>query len=569
LTMADVEAELDGTGTAEDSGNGTAATGASAATSMQASRFMTSQSMIDLMDEDVVADAVEESNIPADGDSDDEDAAIDDLADSVRERLSVTHEDSYVDLVDTDGQAVPLSLNLPGAPPGWVPRARQADKGEPAFEDVDNPGKWPPFVFQLAFDARTKKCVKHVLPTGAAPVPTNDQGKRICNGWEFHYRGWDKSQDETIPEDCRHPFRPQPTPDYRKGSLDADALRRLGLTKQRMVDADALFFSQLMLPICDPAHSGIPDDPRLPFHTEVLRFSNLCAFQNDLGTGPCGHHFEQLHLEELLRFDGAVVRNGVLGNSDSAFHHRWLKGSSVHDSEMDTAIAHRRWLQIKRVYKLCNNADAPKRGEPGCDPAHKCDMLWKTMVHNVNALTAIASMDLTGDETAFGHEGHGEAGSGLLGRLIGKLVTKGGQTVLVSDSYRLRPRAYSHRHKLHPQCNGWNSTAQGPQEARRIAEMIKPMCDVEPEAQGIKQMFPTHPHFTWDNCFSGDHIMDWLGENGFGAAMTCRRDRLPHGVKGEYLQKEGATVDSRSKAARFTHPIVMAKPFVTDPTKKN
>ena len=573
--MADFAAELDVTGAAEDSQDGTSVTGASAAaaetvaTSMQASRFMTAPATMDLMDEDVVADAVEESKIPADGDSDDESPAVDDLADSVRERLSVAHEDSYVDLVDTDGNAVPLALNLPGAPPGWLPRARQADKGEPAFADVDNPGKWPEFVYRPAFNARTKKYVKHVLPTGATPVPKNDQGKRICNGWEFHYRGWDKSEDESIPEDCRNSFRPEPTPGYRKGSLDADVLRRLGLTKQRMVDADALFFLQLILPICNPAYSGIDNDPRQPFYTEVLRFSNLYAFQNDLGTGPYGHHFDQLHLEELLRFDGAVVRNGVLGNNDSAFYHRWLKGSSVYDSETDTAITHRRWLQIKRVYKLCNNADVPKRGEPGYDPAYKYDMLWKTIVHNVNALTAVAALDLTGDETTFGHEGYGEAGSGLLGRLLGKLVTKGGQTVVVSDSYRLRPCAYSHRHKLHPPCNGWNSGAQGPQEARRIAEMIKPMCDTEPEVAGIKQIFPSYPHFTWDNYFSGDHIMDWLGENGFGAIMTCRRDRLPQGVKGEYLQKDGTPVDKRSKAARFTQPIVMVKPVHTESTKRN
>jgi hypothetical protein len=330
------------------------------------------------------------------------------------------------------------------------------------------------------------------------------------------------------------------------------------------------FFFQLILPICDPSHSGCEDDPRLPFYTDALRFSNLYAFQNDLGTGPYGHYFEQLHLEELVWFDGAVVRNGVLGSNDSAFHHRWLKGSSIYDSEIDTAMTHRRWLQIKRVYKLCNNNDVPKRGEPGYDPAYKYDLLWKVMVHNVNALTAVAGMDLTGDETTFGHGGYGEAGSGLLSRLIGKLVTKGGQTVVVSDSYRLRPRAFSHRHKLHPACNGFHSTAQGPQEARRIAEMIKPMCNPEPEVTGIKQIFPSYPHFTWDNYFSGDEIMNWFGENGFGATMTCRRDRLPNGVKGEYMQKEGTPVDRRSKAAQFTHPIVMVKSFdnANDGSKK-
>ena len=60
-------------------------------------------------------------------------------------------------------------------------------------------------------------------------------------------------------------------------------------------------------------------------------------------------------------------------------------------------------------------------------------------MHNTNAITARADLDLTGDETTFGHAGYGESNSGLMGRLIGKRVTKGGQTVLVMDSTRLRP----------------------------------------------------------------------------------------------------------------------------------
>jgi hypothetical protein len=236
-----------GSGTAAGTGGDTGPSAgllavAALPTTIQMSHFMTSQAMMDLMDEDVIADAAEESNIPADGDSDDESPDVDLVADSLQERVSLSVEDSHVDLVDTDADAVPLSFDLPSPPPGWSPKARQADKGEPAFQDVDNPGKWPEFVFRPAFNARTKKYAKHLLPTGATPVPENIDGQRICNGWEFHYRGWTKAEDESIPENCRGPFRPEPTPGYRKGSLDADVLRRLGLTKQRMVDADALFF---------------------------------------------------------------------------------------------------------------------------------------------------------------------------------------------------------------------------------------------------------------------------------------------------------------------------------------
>ena len=50
-----------------------------------------------------------------------------------------------------------------------------------------------------------------------------------------------------------------------------------------------------------------------------------------------------------------------------------------------------------------------------------------------------------------------------------------------------------------------------------------------------KKVFGEKPHTTWDNDFSGDLVMDWLGQNGFGSTTTCRRDRLPSGVPNQYL----------------------------------
>ena len=73
------------------------------------------------------------------------------------------------------------------------------------------------------------------------------------------------------------------------------------------------------------------------------------------------------------------------------------------------------------------------------------------------------------------------------------------------------------------------------------------------------QIFRAKPHSTWDNYFSGDIIFDWLGRNGFGATMTCRRDRLPHGVPEGFLCKKTTPPDARSKAARFNQPICLVK----------
>jgi hypothetical protein len=85
------------------------------------------------------------------------------------------------------------------------------------------------------------------------------------------------------------------------------------------------------------------------------------------------------------------------------------------------------------------------------------------------------------------------------------------------------------------------------------------MIQGRPDRQGIPKLFKEHPHMTWDNFFSGDNIMEWLGKEGFGATMTCRRDRLPNDIPGENLHKQTTKVDQRSKACRFLQPIAVVK----------
>jgi hypothetical protein len=43
----------------------------------------------------------------------------------------------------------------------------------------------------------------------------------------------------------------------REVQLDAVYLKKMGLTKKRMEDCDALFLNQLLVPIANPAFSGI------------------------------------------------------------------------------------------------------------------------------------------------------------------------------------------------------------------------------------------------------------------------------------------------------------------------
>ena len=76
---------------------------------------------------------------------------------------------------------------------------------------------------------------------------------------------------------------------------------------------------------------------------------------------------------------------------------------------------------------------------------------------------------------------------------------------------------------------GWN--VWGDIEVKEITEVMKLMVEVD-ERDEIK-IFREHPQSMLDNYFSGDQIMNWLGEDGIGATMPCRRDRLLGEIEGK------------------------------------
>ena len=54
---------------------------------------------------------------------------------------------------------------------------------------------------------------------------------------------------------------------------------------------------------------------------------------------------------------------------------------------------------------------------------------------NVNSIKKHDCLDLTGDETTWGHAGYGEAGSGITGQIMNKPgISKGSQVVIISDA---------------------------------------------------------------------------------------------------------------------------------------
>jgi hypothetical protein len=493
------------------------------------------------------------------------------LDESLRDRLEILVKNEGPEVSDCENNRILLKkglaaeVSMPSAPPDWTPPIPKTEKGEPTFESVDNPGQWPEFTYRSKFlKTGDKKYAHHALPTGARPVPVGSEGKRVVDGWEFHYEKW-ASPETTNNKKRSGATSTSPFPETRKGRLDYDLLKKMKLTKKRIIEGDALFFLQLLLPIGDPKKSGIDDDPRMGYYSKVEQWTQKYATSMGLG-GSYGHAFKEVMLEELLHFDSVVIRDGVHGGTDGAIYRRWRQGETTYDKDIAASITHTRWLQLKRTYKVCDNATAPKKGEEGYNPGYKFDYIFKCIINNINELSHSSDLDLCGDETTWAHNGFGEAGTGLLTRVMGKPgVTKGGQIVLVSDAYRNRPRAYLHRHKCHPPIAGF--TRQGPMEVRMIMEDMKRLVTGE-EGDGRRQIFREKPHSTWDNFFSGDDINDWIGLNGFGVTMTCRRDRLPKGVPNHWFHKVAtAPGDTKARVARFNNPITVVKHIsVTPPT---
>ena len=499
-------------------------------------------------------EGVEEATLETGTRKEDEDVAL--LTDKNVTFLDVNDLSRF----DTDEK---LSSYIPTPPVDWLPPISKNNLGEPSFDKVDNPGGWNNFCFRPEFDSKAKgeRYVSHSLPTGARPVPVDlITGERIIDGWKFHYDGKFDSTTNSRKVSVEEEDSDDLFPASRKGYLDKDKLENLGLTKNRMKMKDALFFYQLLLPICDPRKSGVKNDPRTSFYSEVTNYSNFYACQIGLLGGQYSHAFKPIKVQELLHFDGVVVRDGVLGGSNGALYRRWMNGETMYDSVIHDSISHDRFLQIKRTIKLCNNYEAKRKGELGYEPAYKYDLIFKALVANCNALTKKADLDLCGDETTFAHMGYGESDTGLLKRLGQQKpgVTRGMQTVMLFDVNRIRPRAYLHRHRHHP---NQLKMSQGQNEAKILLESLMPMIEGFDGRNGIDKIFSVPPHSTWDNYFSGDDIMNWMGRNGFSAITTCRRDRLPKGVPGHYWHKKKVIVDKRTRCARFLEPIVASKRF--------
>ena len=68
--------------------------------------------------------------------------------------------------------------------------------------------------------------------------------------------------------------------------------------------------------------------------------------------GSCENSWNPVDLKESTKFDGVLVRDGVLGGSQGTLHRRWEKKGPYFDSELANVMNLARFGEIERSLKL-------------------------------------------------------------------------------------------------------------------------------------------------------------------------------------------------------------------------
>jgi hypothetical protein len=111
------------------------------------------------------------------------------------------------------GLAPEVKVSAP--PADWVPDRIKLACAEPeSFLVIDNHGGWGQYTFRPKFhnkakgkDIQKEQYSHHALPTGARPVPADNEGKREKAGWAFHYKGWSNDDNANLRSgaSCKNP----------------------------------------------------------------------------------------------------------------------------------------------------------------------------------------------------------------------------------------------------------------------------------------------------------------------------------------------------------------------------
>ena len=106
--------------------------------------------------------------------------------------------------------------------------------------------------------------------------------------------------------------------------------------------------------------SGIEDDLRLPYYTEVERFTNMPKYESGLG-GSHSYKWVPARARELANSNEILVRDRVLGSSNGAHHCQWNAGGCCYSHEITKTMLLARFGLLKRSMKLCHNTSESKK----------------------------------------------------------------------------------------------------------------------------------------------------------------------------------------------------------------
>jgi hypothetical protein len=247
------------------------------------------------------------------------------------------------------------AVQLLGAPDGWVPPgppptwAGYQPKGNaPQPGNIDNLGSW--FLYSFAPKYKTENVYSgHFTPAGATVLPANQHGQQELNGWCFHYQGWtpDEFDQKTFVRDGASQQDLKAL--NRRGSLDADVLKKHECTADRVRD-DPFFFYQLLFPLSPPESSGIEDDSQMPYFSHVAILTNVYASISGGGSG-MGHEWRNVTVPELVHWTGVPIQNGALDGKAGTIFACWNADDPCYDSIIAESMTCKRWKSIKRFLR--------------------------------------------------------------------------------------------------------------------------------------------------------------------------------------------------------------------------
>ena len=82
--------------------------------------------------------------------------------------------------------------------------------------------------------------------------------------------------------------------------------------------------------MCHAYKPDIVNDSRVQYLTTVESFTYIYKFSTVIG-GSYRHKWMNVAVPEILRFNGILVRDSVIGGSKGALHKRWNPNSPIYN----------------------------------------------------------------------------------------------------------------------------------------------------------------------------------------------------------------------------------------------